>query len=1036
MALVMLCLNTSVAQTYWQQQVDYKIDAQLNDQDHTISAYQTMVYTNNSPSTLNQIYIHLWANAYKNQTTAFAKQQLNNKSTKFYYAPESDLGYIDSLDFKVDGQKVEWNFIKDSIDICLIKLKKPLLSGQKITISTPFKVKFPADFSRMGHTGQAYQATQWYPKPAVFDANGWNYMPYLDQGEFYSEFGSFDVNITVPKNYVVGATGDLQNADEMAFLNRLAQKTEQKIADSSFTTDESFPVSDLEYKTLNYKIDRVHDFAWFADKRFNVLISKIKLPESGREVKTINYFIDAHSKTWKKSKIFLDSSVYYYSLWVGDYPYNICQAVDGALSAGGGMEYPTITVISAGNDDAKTLDLIIAHEVGHNWFYGILGSNERTFGWMDEGVNSYYEDRYVKARYPSTAQNFGLNINGFKPKIDLDKDIALEDIGIFLQERRGQSQPVDTKSYNFTSANYGLMMYKKTASILKYLAKYIGQQKFDDIMHQYYRDWQFKHPQPKDIKNVFDAGSKEDLTWFFSDMVTSIKPLDYAAKSVKPTANGYDLTLENKGGIAGGFYVSALDKQGIELDRQRVQGFEDKKTIAFNNKNIYKLKIENTAGLNEYNAQNNTIKIQGLFKKCLPLKLKFAAGIENSRSTQIYYAPILGFNKYDKFMLGLALYNNLIIPRDVEWFVAPMYAFGSKNLTGSAGIFYHKTLENKPSNLRQIRLGATISQFTHTYKESIIFDVPRLQNFNYQRFVPEIQFTFQKELNNPIKKTLLVRSVNINWDYYKTNNTTRAYTPVSVKTSTQQLTYTINRQTVLNPASVVFDLQVGINQPKNRQDVSPSDGSFGRLSITGKYRLSYDKKNKGLDARVFAGYMIFNTHESPIDNYRSPIDADFRMNSYTGLDDYLLDGLYFGRNENSATGFYAHQMQVQDGGFKILTPALAGGSYARTNRWLAALNLSTTLPGKRNPVQVFADGGLYPKGSYDSQSNSFTYKTTFLYDAGLSINLFRDVLVIYVPLIYSEAIAENVNSKFYQNISFSLNLKTLNPLKLARTINF
>src|SRR3989338_3651463 len=189
-----------------------------------------------------------------------------------------------TINVKVNDAAVKWDYLKDSIDICKIILNEPLKSGDKIIISTPFHVKIPSgSISRMGHIGQSYQITQWYPKPAVFDKNGWNQMPYLNQGEFYSEYGSFDVSITLPKNYVVGATGDLQTQSEIDFLNKKANQSPEDIKAALLKKQgprgkTDFPDSDPEWKTIRYTQKNVHDFAWFADKRYIVLKGEVELP--------------------------------------------------------------------------------------------------------------------------------------------------------------------------------------------------------------------------------------------------------------------------------------------------------------------------------------------------------------------------------------------------------------------------------------------------------------------------------------------------------------------------------------------------------------------------------------------------------------------------------------------------------------------------------------------------------------------------------------------------------------------------------------
>ena len=203
---------------YWQQQVNYRIDVALNDQENTLDGFERLEYTNNSPDTLKFIWFHLWPNAYKNDKTAFSDQLLENGNTKFYFSDKEERGYINRLDFKVNNITAATEDHPNYIDIIKLILPTDLAPGQRITITTPFHVKLPFNISRGGYDGQSYQATQWYPKPAVYGKSGWHPMPYLNQGEFYSEFGNFDVRITVPKNYVVAATGELQDEEEKSWL--------------------------------------------------------------------------------------------------------------------------------------------------------------------------------------------------------------------------------------------------------------------------------------------------------------------------------------------------------------------------------------------------------------------------------------------------------------------------------------------------------------------------------------------------------------------------------------------------------------------------------------------------------------------------------------------------------------------------------------------------------------------------------------------------------------------------------------------------
>lgn len=502
------CLFNTTASSYFQQQVNYNIDVTLNDELHQLEAFATITYINNSPNTLNEILFHLYPNAYSTDKTAFAEQLLENGDTEFYFSKKAERGGINNLSFKINNKKGVFEQDAEHPDIGTLKLNEHLLPGDSITITTPFTVTIPANFSRLGRDGESYQITQWYPKPAVYDADGWHSFPYLNQGEFYYEFGNYTVNITVPQNYVVAATGDLKTKNELKFLNQLAGQTAKNIeAIIAEPFDKLyFPPSSETTKTITYTQNNVHDFAWFADKRFHVLKSNVTL-QSGKEVATWAYFTNKNAEYWKDATSYLNDAVAFYSQHVGEYPYNICTAVNGTLVAGGGMEYPTITVIG-GLGNARLLDRVITHEVGHNWFQGILATNERSHPYLDEGINSYFENRYMDEKYADT----GVLPPGIKPGIAkfLGKQFNLEgkppsyqnEIGYLLSCRAHKDQPICTHSEEFTSNNYGIVAYGKASIAFKYLEEFLGRSEYDQIMQLYYEQWQFKHPQPEDLRTV------------------------------------------------------------------------------------------------------------------------------------------------------------------------------------------------------------------------------------------------------------------------------------------------------------------------------------------------------------------------------------------------------------------------------------------------------------------------------------------------------------------------------------------------------
>jgi hypothetical protein len=503
---LLLLSITGISQTaYWQQEVNYSIDVSLNDHDHTLNGFEKIIYTNHSPDTLHFIWFHCWPNAYKNDRTAYSDQDLENGNTAFYFSTKEDKGYINRLDFRVNNASVTVTDHPQYIDIIKVILPSPLAPGQQITITTPFQEKLPYNFSRGGHDGESYQVSQWFPKPAVYDSKGWHPMPYLDQGEFYGEFGSFDVRITLPENYVVAATGDLLDLPEKEWL--LSRKNfswtpatvkEKSTAGVIKSTTQKFPPSVSRTKTLHYYQTRIHDFAWFADKRFIVDHDTCALV-SGRIIDVYTYYTPAEKDSWGNSVQFAKNAIRHYSAEVGEYPYNVVSVVQGPKSFGGGMEYPTITVISPVGD-TKTLDKVIAHEVGHNWFYGILGSNERDHPWMDEGINSYYEQQYTISQY--------------------HEDLQPEKLFLGTQVFNKKDQPVETKADSFSVVNYDLVAYYKTSQWLGWIKNQLGETAFNKAMHDYFLEWQFKHPQPEDFKRSLEKSTGRSLDKEFSLLYT------------------------------------------------------------------------------------------------------------------------------------------------------------------------------------------------------------------------------------------------------------------------------------------------------------------------------------------------------------------------------------------------------------------------------------------------------------------------------------------------------------------------------------
>lgn len=494
---------------YWQQELDYKIKVQLFE-NRTLKARLDLTYTNHSPDTLNLIWFHLWPNAYKNEQTALYRQMSADKDLKKKIKKAAH-GWIDSLDFTVNDQKAAFEYDKTNPDIGKLLLAVPLLPGQSCRIQTPFFVQLPPYISRSGYNGNQYMICQWYPKPAVYDSKGWHTFPYLDQGEFYSEFADYEVSIAVPSDMVVAATGVLNDGYEKEEY----QRTGKMNRDDSLAENKARYQSPWKerVKNITYKAAQVHDFAFFASPDFIIRYDTLALP-SGRIIDVYSYAQPKGNEEWRNSTQFIKAAVLQYSSWIGEYPYPVVQAVEGPSNeSSGGMEYPMITLITSPEADAAYLDAVITHEVGHNWFYCILGTNERDQPWMDEGINTFYQFRYEAEKYRANSV-FGKSIPETFRKLEPGPFLDMIYKGLNNLPAR---QPISTSSAAFPNKEeYSTVVYIKTAIWLYILENAIGRAELDKGMQAYFREWKFRHPAPEDLKAVLEKSSGVQLDAVFA----------------------------------------------------------------------------------------------------------------------------------------------------------------------------------------------------------------------------------------------------------------------------------------------------------------------------------------------------------------------------------------------------------------------------------------------------------------------------------------------------------------------------------------
>lgn len=981
---LLLTVFSTTAQSYWQQEVDYTIQVRLDDHKHMLSGFETFVYHNHSPNTLDFLYIHLWPNAYNGSKTALEKQQYQDGDQLLRFGADSLKGFIDSLDFRVNDQPARLEYDPQNPDIAKLWLPESLKPGVSVTVSTSFRVKIPSGrISRLGHIGQSYQITQWYPKPAVYDQNGWNQIPYLNQGEFYSEFGSYDVSITLPKNYVVGATGDLQTESEYAFLEEKVDFTQKFLADGTKIKGDwnKFPPSSDTLKTIRYVQHKVHDFAWFADKRYQVLKGEITLPHSGRTVTSWAMFTPRNGYLWKESLEYIHDGIHYYSLWNGDYPYNQVTAVDGTISAGGGMEYPNVTVI--GNcSKAIDLEVVIVHEVGHNWFYGILGTNERVHGWMDEGMNTLNEMRYVYTKYP---ENTYLSDMLFGGKIHFDH-LSHYDSGDYMYRvdaGLGEDQPIETHSARFTSLNYGAIMYQKTGLVFNYLKQYLGDSVFDRCMRAYYDEWSFKHPEPKDMQQVLERVSGKDLNWLFHDLIQTTNHIDYKLAKVKLLGNQTRITVKNNGQVNGPIEVTGY-QENKAVSTVWLEPGAKKQTLILEGK-MDEVRVNASGKAPEIVQSNNNWHQKGLFGKIEPLTLQMLTGKNVPTQTNLFWSPILGGNHYDKFMLGIALHNFSIPTAKYQFLLAPMYSFGGNRISGIAE--FSKTCL-PARNIKMSRLGVSVRSFKND-------TMPRNDGY-YVSILPYWKAKLGNRIGGPVSQEIHLQTM------YRLD--------VFGPGQRELVGGFLNYQFQFNKADHILLAAVRADYVAN--PVNSDHFTRGTFNATYKYRYLKNRKSRWVELRVFAGnYFNFDMYNSG-----NTVNYAMSLSGMSGGQDLFTEDYFFGRS--ALTGFYSQQRLDNWGGFRSVAGNGMTGYYGLTTHWMTSANLYLESPIGPRIFGLFADIGVFDSGFYTKYQRAF--------DAGLAIRI-RDIFGIYFPVIMSNGMEQAYSSKNYlERIRFTLKFNLTN----------
>ncbi len=570
---------------YFQQRVKYDIKADLDPESAVIAGIETITYFNNSPDTLGEIYFHLYYNAFQpgsylaERDREFGDFRLSELSAK-------NKGYVEIDMLKADGIEYD-DYVIDNT-IMKVPLVSALAPGDSMVFYIEYRSQIPVRGSRAGHRGKHFDVGQWYPKPAVYDRYGWHHHQYLDF-EFYADYADFDVELTLPSEYIVAHMGKLLNEEEMYggllpvaegdsilvdVLSLMKKETPEEISGDSAKIDDAEPegqdiieddgvetkpepeteaIADTSaagknLKTWKFRAENVHDFAFCADPKFIMDICGY----NGITIKS--YYSKTGKKRWARNGAkYTRQAIALYSEKYYPYPYDQYTTV-ATIVTSGGMEYPQLTMIGARSgsrgEQYLYMESVIAHEVAHAWFYGILGFNETEQSYLDEGLTSFATMVYLEEYYGREHNNFAYKKSWqrkFLPNGNERNDGQKRYISRALLNNE---DPMNTQANLFMGGRYYNASYEKAQSVYLMLQYVMGEEKFDRFMGLLFERWALKHPYLSDVQGLAEEVYGQKLGWFFHQWFDTTWKLDYAlerVRSKKETVggqNGYATTVE------------------------------------------------------------------------------------------------------------------------------------------------------------------------------------------------------------------------------------------------------------------------------------------------------------------------------------------------------------------------------------------------------------------------------------------------------------------------------------------------------------
>lgn len=914
-----------------QNAISLKADFDIENREITIS--QTIQYKNTTQNALKTIYLNDWNNSYAAKTTDLAKRIADEYKTVFHLAKDKERGYSTISDIKQNGTNLKFERLSNKIDVIKVELVSALQPNDSYTIQLNYTVKLPSNkFTGYGLTDSGdLNLKYWYITPAVYDGK-WHCYSNKNLDDLYIPSADLNFEITYPNGYALTSELNLSETYQSAKKQTVELTGKNRVNTKLFLNKNS------PFKTIQTK-----DFAIVSDIEENDLdvLDKVLITE--------------------KITIFIIDNF-------GEYPHKklLLTQTDADKDPIYGLNF--LPKFIRAYPDNFNYELKLLKVALRNYLENTLLVNPRTEQWLLDGIQIYYLINYVDQYYPNM-KFLGAMADIWGVKSFHISDMKFNDKynhGFMVMARTNKDQPLGMAKDSLLKFNYNIASKYKAGIGLKYLDNFVNHDIVETALDSFMLQNKLKPVTAKDFETYIKSKTDKDIDWFFSDYVNTRKGIDFKIKKVSKTTDSITVTIKNKEPNSMPVSLYTLRNDTV-ISKIWVEHIKKSKTLTLPRNGGDKLALNYDNAMPETNQRDNWKSLKGFFSNNKPLQFRVFKDIEDPNYSQVFFMPILEFNNiYDGITLGARMYNTTLLRKLFNYKIEPMYAFGSKSLTGSAAVSKIHYLKN--SDLYYINYGIVGSYTSYA------------DNLFARSISPSLTLMFREkeDFRSNKRKAVVLRYVDINRDK-DINNVLTSNEP---NYGVFNARFTHSNDNLINYNRWYTDFQ--------------ASKTFSKVAFNYEFRKLYEN-NRQLNLRFFTGAFINNKNDVS-SNYFS-----FALDRPT---DYLFEYPYLGRSE--ATGIFSQQYIDAEGGFKskLSTPF--------ANQWLSTVNVSTTL---WNYILLYGDMGVV------KNKNNYA---NYVFDSGIRVNLVTDYFELYFP-VYSNLGWEIGQPHYDQKIRFKV---TIDPQML------